>query len=57
MRARAPVRHLLCGADRAYGAEDVRRGVGSRLAARPGFAPAHDGPDRAAWEALVTAAD
>ncbi|MFF2348725.1 FAD-dependent oxidoreductase [Kitasatospora sp. NPDC058115] len=53
MRARAQVRHLVRTPDEAYGTEEVERRLTAWLAARPGFAPGHDGPTRARWEALV----
>ncbi|QGV77470.1 FAD-dependent oxidoreductase [Streptomyces ficellus] len=53
MRARAQVRHLLRPAHEAYGAAEVDRHVTAWLAARPDFTPAHDGPDRARWDALI----
>ncbi|MCG6498484.1 NAD(P)/FAD-dependent oxidoreductase [Kitasatospora sp. A2-31] len=55
MRARARVRHLLQPADEAYGTEEVDRHVTAWLAARPDFAPTHDGPTREQWDALVPA--
>lgn len=53
MRARARVRHLVVTPDRAFAADEVRARVDAWLAVRPGWTPAHDGPDRAAWEALA----
>ncbi|MGW4651643.1 FAD-dependent oxidoreductase [Kitasatospora sp. NPDC004289] len=53
MRARAQVRHLLKPAADAYGSEEVDRAVTDWLAARPDFAPTHDGPTRAEWDALI----
>ncbi|MER5352721.1 FAD-dependent oxidoreductase [Kitasatospora sp. NPDC002551] len=53
MRARAQVRHLLRTPGEAFGTEEVDRRLTAWLAARPDFAPAHDGPTRARWEALV----
>ncbi|MFE7189381.1 FAD-dependent oxidoreductase [Kitasatospora sp. NPDC057541] len=55
MRARAQVRHLLRPADDAYGTDEVDRHVTAWLAARPGFAPTHDGPTRDQWDALIPA--
>ncbi|MFJ5637218.1 NAD(P)/FAD-dependent oxidoreductase [Streptomyces goshikiensis] len=49
MRARAHVRHLLLSAD------EVERHVTAWLAARPEFAPRHDGPTREQWDALIPA--
>ncbi|MEU3985319.1 FAD-dependent oxidoreductase [Streptomyces sp. NPDC026672] len=53
MRARAQVRHLLRSADEAYGTDEVDRHVTAWLAARPDFTPAHDGPTRDQWDALI----
>ncbi|MFG2824000.1 FAD-dependent oxidoreductase [Kitasatospora sp. NPDC048365] len=55
MRARARVRHLLEPADEAYGTEEVDQAVTDWLAAHPDFSPAHDGPTRDQWDALVPA--
>ncbi|MFF5706428.1 FAD-dependent oxidoreductase [Streptomyces sp. NPDC012794] len=55
MRARAQVRHLLRPAADAYATEEVDRHVTAWLAARPEFSPAHDGPGRDEWEALIPA--
>ncbi|MGW2836439.1 FAD-dependent oxidoreductase [Streptomyces sp. NPDC001493] len=53
MRARAQVRHLLLHPHEAYGTDEVDRHVGAWLAARPGFAPRHDGPTREEWNAVL----
>ncbi|MER5961446.1 FAD-dependent oxidoreductase [Streptomyces sp. NPDC002057] len=53
MRARAQVRHLLRPAHDAYGTDEVDRHVTAWLAAHPDFSPAHDGPTRAQWDALI----
>ncbi|MFJ3882661.1 FAD-dependent oxidoreductase [Streptomyces sp. NPDC090077] len=53
MRARARVRHLLQPAAEAYGSDEVDRHVTAWLEANPDFSPAHDGPTRDEWEALV----
>ncbi|MEU3721380.1 FAD-dependent oxidoreductase [Streptomyces sp. NPDC031705] len=55
MRARAQVRHLVRRPPEAYGTDEVDRHVTAWLAARPDFTPAHDGPTRAEWDALVDA--
>ncbi|MEU8511755.1 FAD-dependent oxidoreductase [Kitasatospora sp. NPDC048722] len=55
MRARAHVRHLVHTPDTAYGNDEVDRHVTAWLADRPDFAPAHDGPTRAEWDALIPA--
>ncbi|MFF2662802.1 FAD-dependent oxidoreductase [Kitasatospora sp. NPDC058032] len=55
MRARAQVRHLLRPAADAYGTDEVDRHVTAWLAARPEFAPTHDGPTRDQWDALIPA--
>ncbi|WP_380283315.1 NAD(P)/FAD-dependent oxidoreductase [Kitasatospora purpeofusca] len=55
MRARAKVRHLLQPADAAYGTDEVDHRLTAWLAARPDFAPTHDGPTRDQWDALVPA--
>ncbi len=55
MRARAQVRHLLRTPGEAYATDEVDRSVTAWLAARPDFEPAHDGPTRAQWDALVPA--
>ncbi|MFD8082538.1 FAD-dependent oxidoreductase [Kitasatospora sp. NPDC059722] len=55
MRARAHVRHLVHTPDTAYGSDEVDRHVTAWLADRPDFAPIHDGPTRAEWDALIPA--
>ncbi|WP_055591128.1 FAD-dependent oxidoreductase [Streptacidiphilus griseoplanus] len=55
MRARARVRHLLQSADDAYGTDEVDRAVTDWLATHPDFSPAHDGPTRDQWDALIPA--
>ncbi|MFE6185794.1 FAD-dependent oxidoreductase [Streptomyces sp. NPDC056465] len=55
MRARAQVRHLLRPAHEAYGTDEVDRHLTAWPAAHPGFAPRHDGPTRAQWDAAVRA--
>ncbi|MFF4244740.1 FAD-dependent oxidoreductase [Streptomyces sp. NPDC001822] len=53
MRARAQVRHLVRTSQDAYGTDEVDRHLTAWLAARPDFAPEHDGPTRGQWDALV----
>lgn len=53
MRARAEVRHLVRPARDAYGTDEVDRRVTAWLAAHPEFSPAHDGPTRDQWDALI----
>ncbi|MFE6051863.1 NAD(P)/FAD-dependent oxidoreductase [Kitasatospora sp. NPDC056446] len=55
MRARAQVRHLVRSPQEAYGSDEVDRHVTAWLAARPDFAPRHDGPTRDQWDALIPA--
>ncbi|MFD3676228.1 FAD-dependent oxidoreductase [Streptomyces sp. NPDC058613] len=55
MRARAEVRHLVRPAHEAYGTDEVDRHVTAWLDAHPDFSPAHDGPTRDQWDALLPA--
>ncbi|MER6314004.1 NAD(P)-binding protein [Streptomyces sp. NPDC001581] len=56
MRARARVRHLAEPPERAYADPEIKARVARWLAARPDYAPAEAGPDRAEWEKLTAGA-